>query len=1299
MANARIAPERPVRMAGGPPQEPGPAIGKRRSRIILSLLAAVVGFLVLAVYLGSERIGTAVGQLALDEINASLRVGRVTADEIRARWNLRRWRLGIEFSGVRYEISPDVGLAEAESIAVDLSWEGLTDWHIADDALAIHGLSAAIDAASSGGPFLAAPNADYRLPLVAILAVTQGSDPADLPQLLVRAATFSVRTSRGEKIWRFGEIIIDLGVIEDGGVVEVAASLLGIANGEESWVDLRAEWGADEPATITVGFESFPASILSPVMADQVASSDLLEDFALSGSAHISLNHDFGVQAIDGGFTALPYESAASGGMGEFVQSIDGQFLFDTTSQRMALSGISAAAGPVELFGEMEIQFDEGRPVSMSGGVEIASEWEEGADSGHFRQFDAAIEFDFFPDEARLELAQYWVATETAEGAGYADIFDFSIGTSGLSGRVLDGELTLTAFGSEPETADEVATGGFTVALASVSGDFLYNSDSRRLTIGSAAASVVGTGSRVSLEDLSVPIPIAVGEISGKLSAAPLVPAAVVALWPPGLSPAARNWFESSVQSGEMSLEMSITGTLAEPLVMASFDFRDAEFVPSQGLPLIRGAAGTGRYDSSTFVVLLDGGFLVSEGERFNLTRASFQIPDLGDVPVLAAIDIEGAGAPPVALHIAEAFSLGVAENTGWMARLDSGVVSLSARIALRLTPPVSVLNWEVGAEGRGLSSPAGAQGLAVESANFDAAFGSGPTSVRGTALVNGLRVTFGTESEDSLIAADGTAHFTIDGSLEVPEDFRDAIAEESITYRMDVDLQGRSAEWRAELDVASAEIRLGDAILNRSGERGVIEASGSIDVDGVAVSSVSARLSELALNGDVAPSPVGGWQVPLRGNVSAALLSHFGLPPDGANGSVPLEIEVSSELDEPSSFVARVGLESTRGMIGGSGMEVFGIASEPQPGDHLVVAGILQDGQFVLRNVAGTYRRLQFAGEPVPDPEGSPMGGWYFEVQIGNSSQFAVEFNDMGGNRYEADLVGEVLDISGSSGSVTGAGPGTTSPSPAAEEATPQIELRINVRRLQVTGNMWMDNATGRIVVQHNGSVNGELRGFAFGSVDAEVRFSQLPSDDLGYSVSLSDAGTVLSALGITSRVEGGRLLVTPRHVGGTDATASYRVEGTSLRVSNAPMVGKLMSFISGIGLIEYVLTGNLTLDSVAVNVTQDGEVLRLSDGSVESASIAIAFAGDYDQAADHVDIYGYGTPLRFVSRALGELPIIGNVVQGPGGKGIIGAGFTINGPSNDPEVDGSPLDLLIPLLPQLRFQQEQRDTATTGQ
>ncbi len=1292
MAKGSNAPERLAEAAGSAGRRDRAARRRRWGKFGAIAAVTAAGVILIAAILGGERIANALGRLALDEVNAQLPSGQIVAEDIHIRWNWRQLILGIEFAGVRYEIQPGSALAAAERVGVGVSLEEVANGRISADRIAIDGLTAFIDAGSPGGPFVAARDSDHGLPLMGLFGAARSLGPGPTSRIDVTRTRLDFWSGYSHSTWHFDEIGVDRGVLEDGAFIELSANLQEPGGHEEGWIELKAEWGAGQPPTASLAFGSLSAQALVAAVADPALPLPTLTGLAVAGTAHFEIDSEFRLQMVEGGLSATRVEPDEPG-VTSGLQLTDLQFRYDPAHQQVIVSRVEATAGALRALGEVELELQHGRPGFASGGLQIAVRGEPESGSGGLDEADAAIEFAYHPDRRQLDVPQFWIRVASGEATGSAAIAEFNVTGDEIAGRIEQGQLSVTAFGGGIRGTEGLTTRDRTTVISSVAGDFQCDLDTGQITADRATG--VAEDAAIKVEGFSFPILDMAGPITGRVSADSVIPGAVAAVWPPSVAAKARDWFKNNVESGRMNAEINLSGTRSDPLADGTFTYSEAAFTPSRTMPQIRGASGRGQLDSSRFHVSLNQGYLSEAGERFDVMHAAFEISDLAAEPLRAIVEVEGGGPPGATLRIARRFGVQLLDELVTASALNVGHVGLGGQIHLLLDDPVSIEASEFSVEARGLGFESEKDGFVIRDADVDVVFGSGAVTATGAASVNGAEVTFEAEQRDSRESPDGGTLYAIQGLLEVPPALDGILFGNSLPYRLEVWPRDEETKWQAILDTEGAGIRFGESFLKQPGVPGTVEASGSLGAHDVSVSSVAARFPQLSLAGDRTLDGNGGWQFSLSGGVDASVLARSGLPVRGS-GSVPLTVDVIRRSGLPIGVALQVELDSTSLELEGLGMDVLGIRAEPGTDSHISATGVVDGEEFVLREFTGSLGGLAITGEALSESVDSPEGHWRADVQISDSSRFTVEVRELGAKKYRVDLVGDVLDISGKRQQPAVQEANSARSEFDEDHAGVEIELRIRVRRLQVTADMWMEAASGRLILARDGSLNGSIHGLALGSVNGEVLISQASGSQLGYVVSLDDAGSVLNALGITSKAEGGKLQVTPLDGADPSALPSYRVQATGLKVGNAPLIGKLMAFISGIGLIEYVLTGNIRLNSVVVNVTEDGDLLRLTEGSVESDTIAVAFAGDYNHSTDYVDIHGYGTPLRFISRVLGELPVLGNVVQGPGGKGIIGVGFRVTGASDDPEVVGSPLDLLIPLLPQLRYQQETTEAGT---
>jgi hypothetical protein len=119
---------------------------------------------------------------------------------------------------------------------------------------------------------------------------------------------------------------------------------------------------------------------------------------------------------------------------------------------------------------------------------------------------------------------------------------------------------------------------------------------------------------------------------------------------------------------------------------------------------------------------------------------------------------------------------------------------------------------------------------------------------------------------------------------------------------------------------------------------------------------------------------------------------------------------------------------------------------------------------------------------------------------------------------------------------------------------------------------------------------------------------------------------------------------------------------------------------------------TEDLADDDLAVArfsspVTLDGRVLTFEDALLVASSLAVRAAGEVDLAAERLDLQGSLAPVQGLNRFIGNLPLIGALLQGSKKAGAFALSFSVRGAWRDPTVNVNPLSVVTPGLLQDLF------------
>src|SRR5690606_826908 len=192
-------------------------------------------------------------------------------------------------------------------------------------------------------------------------------------------------------------------------------------------------------------------------------------------------------------------------------------------------------------------------------------------------------------------------------------------------------------------------------------------------------------------------------------------------------------------------------------------------------------------------------------------------------------------------------------------------------------------------------------------------------------------------------------------------------------------------------------------------------------------------------------------------------------------------------------------------------------------------------------------------------------------------------------------------------------------------------------------------------VLLDHDGSywqrivVGGAMQG---GSA-LRVRYQPDPDTDvMRFSVIAEDAGEELRTFDVFDNVVGGRLTV----VGEAMTDHPQRpLRGTAeiseFRLVKAPAMARLLTLATLTGFVD-LLTGEGLLFSRFTGdfVKRDG-VLEVPLARAYGPSLGLTATGDIDFDSNAIDVEGTIAPAYVVNSILGNIPVIGDLLQG--GKG----------------------------------------------
>ncbi len=336
------------------------------------------------------------------------------------------------------------------------------------------------------------------------------------------------------------------------------------------------------------------------------------------------------------------------------------------------------------------------------------------------------------------------------------------------------------------------------------------------------------------------------------------------------------------------------------------------------------------------------------------------------------------------------------------------------------------------------------------------------------------------------------------------------------------------------------------------------------------------------------------------------------------------------------------------------SNPDILGIANLTLTGGDLKIDGDLHlgaDGQF--RDAKFSSFRLDATND--------------LKVTLKDSKGLLVV--DASGDSFNArPLIGDLFSSSGREQS----------------QAPPPVQVTVNIGQIYANRGEVINNVSGSLQLVGGQVLRADLKGVQSGNAPIALTISPNQQGLRDLRIVAKNGGAALRASNLYSKISGGALEFDALLGAGTDASIQkgrltirdFEVLGEqALKAIPRQMPGKQQKQAPAPRPGNGQFFSKLTLP-----FSTDANYVRIGDALIRGPELGASAQGIVRKADGALDIGGTIIPAYALNAALGEVPVLGQILVGGKGQGLFGLNYALKGTMSKPEFLVNPVSAIAP-------------------
>ena len=200
---------------------------------------------------------------------------------------------------------------------------------------------------------------------------------------------------------------------------------------------------------------------------------------------------------------------------------------------------------------------------------------------------------------------------------------------------------------------------------------------------------------------------------------------------------------------------------------------------------------------------------------------------------------------------------------------------------------------------------------------------------------------------------------------------------------------------------------------------------------------------------------------------------------------------------------------------------------------------------------------------------------------------------------------------------------------------------------------------------------------------------------DHRDLTVSSNNAGLILAGLGVSETLMGGKIDIKGR-LENDRLESNYHIEMKNYRLVKAPVMARILAVVSITSIPDLMAGEGIVFQDFSAELRRVSKGWEIKSLLARGTSLGLSLQGIILGHEHELKLEGTVVPLYGISKLVGAIPVVGQILTGGAAGGIFAWSFYIQGRPDQPVVAVNPLSALTPgilrsliekMLPQQKF------------